>query len=262
MIGALLEVAVDAARRAGALQRRARTEGFTTEAKGESDLVTAVDLACERAIVEALRARFPDHGVVAEEGTGQAGDGRYVWFVDPLDGTKNFAHGSPLCGVSIAAACDGDLLLGVVYAPFTDELFTAVRGRGAHCNGEPLRVSTVDTLAGALVGSALTRVAGLADPPQLARLARVFAAAQGLRSSGCAALDLADVARGRLDAFFEPGLAAWDTAAGALLVREAGGAATGFDGAAHVPGAPDLVASNGALHADLRALLWSEGARP
>ncbi len=255
MIGRLLETAAEVARLAGEIQRRARAEGFEVAAKGDADVVTAVDGACERAIVDALRGRFPDHGIVAEEGTTLDPEAGYVWIIDPLDGTKNFAHGSPRCGVSVAVSHRGEVVAGAVYAPFTDELFTAAAGLGARCNDRPIRVSTVGDLRGAMVASALTYAGRDADTAQLARLTRVFREVQALRSLGCAALDLADVARGRLDAYFEPGLKPWDTAAGALLVREAGGAVARFDGGEHHPDAPDLLATNGPLHATLGALM-------
>ncbi len=248
----LLDCAIRAARAAGEIQRRARAEGVRVEVKGAADVVTETDRACERAIYDAVKARFPAHGFVGEEGAARASAEGVVWVVDPLDGTKNFAHGSLRCAVSIAVTRGTDTLVAAVYAPFVDELYTASRGDGAHRNGETIRVSTIATLRGAMVASALTYAGSGCDPTTLARLARVFASVQALRSTGCAALDLADVACGRSDAFFEPGLAAWDTAAGALLVREAGGAVTRFDGAEHGDGDPDVIASNGVIHEALR----------
>lgn len=258
----ILQCAIELALHAGELQRQARLGGFSVEQKGAADIVTAVDTACESAIVAALVTRFPDHGIVAEEGSSRGAEARFVWVIDPLDGTKNYAHGSPRCGVSIAVTCDGMPEVGVVYAPFFAELFWAVRGRGsylrdAHGVDRPIHVSSQAQLTGCMVGSALTYAHGRrqVEPTQLARLLRVFESVQAVRSQGCAALDLADVARGRLDAYFEPGLASWDTAAGALLVREAGGNVTAFTGEPHLPSHPHILASNGALHEPLRALL-------
>jgi myo-inositol-1(or 4)-monophosphatase len=261
VIDAVLEAAVTGARAAGELLRRARADGVRAERKGDADITTAADLACEALLYARIAAAFPDHGVLAEEGASRRPGALWRWVIDPLDGTKNFAHGSLRCAVSIAVERGGEAVVGVVYAPFVDELYTAVRGEGARCNGARLRVSTVATLDAAMVASAMTYAGRTAEPGQVARLLRVFAAAQALRATGCAALDLADVARGRYDAFFEPGLQAWDTAAGALLVTEAGGAVSRFDGSAHAPWDADVLASNGALHRELVALLCAE-ARP
>ncbi|MBL9008284.1 MAG: inositol monophosphatase [Myxococcales bacterium] len=262
MNGPVLQLAIELAQRAGDIQRTARERGITVEPKGISDIVTAVDTACEQAIVAAISERFPDHGIVAEEGSTRGTSARCQWVIDPLDGTKNYAHGSVRCGVSIAVQLDGVTQIGVLYAPFVDELFVAERGRGARCNEHPIAVSKTTELAACMVASALTYAAGSrsAEPRQLDHLLRVFSAVQALRSHGCCTLDLADVARGRLDAYFEPGLAAWDTAAGALLVQEAGGRVSSFDGEPHRVQHPHILASNGHVHAALRSILATERA--
>lgn len=266
MTGPILQTAIDLALHAGEIQRRARREGVTVEQKGAADIVTAVDTACEAALVSEISRRFPDHGIVAEEGSSRGAGARFQWIIDPLDGTKNYAHGSVRCGVSIAVMLDGVAEVGVIYAPFFDELFWAVRGGGAHVRAggqsdAPIRVSRHAELSACMVASALTYAPGerRVEPEHLARLLRVFARVQALRSNGCATLDLVDVARGRLDAYFEPGLASWDTAAGALLVREAGGQVTAFTGEPHNPAHPHILASNGAIHEPLRALLLAPG---
>lgn len=247
MIDQVRDTALAAARAAGELLRRGRAEGVRVEAKGVADVVTEVDRAAERAIVEAIRARFPSHGIVGEEGAAREGDG-WRWVLDPLDGTKNYAHGSLRCAVSIAVEREGEAVVAVVLAPFVDEAYVAVKGGGAWCNGERIAVSRNEILRASMVATALTYDGAEADAAQLQRVLRAFRAAQAVRSLGCAALELCDVARGRLDAFFEPGLAAWDTAAGALLVREAGGRTTDLDGRAHAPDAASIVASNGLIH--------------
>lgn len=255
MIDAVQETAVAAARAAGEILRRGRREGVAVADKGAKDIVTDTDRASEAVIVAHLAARFADHDILGEEGAETSRGSLWRWVIDPLDGTKNFAHGGLRCAVSIAAERAGRAVVGVVYAPFVDELYVAVAGGGARCNGEPLRVSSADALREALVATAVTAAGSGPEPSQLARIARVFAAVQGVRSLGCASLELCDVARGRLDGYFEPDLAPWDTAAGALLVREAGGAVTDFDGAAHSPAARTVLASNGRLHAALRGVV-------
>lgn len=249
----ILAVAVAAARAAGEVMRRGRVEGFATERKGAADVTTEVDRAAEREIVRRVRSRFPDHGILGEEGAAHATDAAWRWVIDPLDGTKNYAHGSDRCAVSIAVERDGEAVVGVVYAPFAGSLFVATRGGGARCDDVAIAVSRVAELRAAMVTTALTYDGAAADAAQLARIARIFAEVQALRSLGCAAVDLCDVARGRLDAFFEPGLQPWDTAAGALIVREAGGVVTDFAGARHAPATPTLIASNGLVHDALRA---------
>ncbi len=254
----LMQSALAAARAAGEIQRR-HAGAAQIEAKGASDITTDVDRACERAIVEILRARHPDHGILAEEGTESASASGFLWLVDPLDGTKNYAHGFPRSCVSVALVERGEARVGVVYNPQTDELFAALAGGGATLNGAALRVSSTGGLSGAMVASGLNqdRTASVrrADRAQLDRLARVLGVAQAVRAAGCCALDLCDVACGRFDAYFEQGLKAWDTAAGALIVREAGGAVTSFDGAPHDPFGLEVLASNGLVHRELLGLV-------
>ncbi len=256
----LLESAVAAARAAGAIQAARRKGGFKVEDKGAADIVTEVDGECERAIAELVATRHPGHAVLGEEGTGSVdAEAEFLWIVDPLDGTKNYAHGYARSCVSIAVAERGEVVVGVVYNPATDELFAAEEGKGATLDGRPIRVSGTERISRAMVASALTYdpTPGVrrADPDQLERLARVLAAAEAVRSDGCCALDLCDVARGRFDAYFEHGLKSWDTAAGALIVREAGGTVTTYAGGPHHPGSPDMVASNGRFHQELVRLM-------
>ncbi|MCB9680114.1 MAG: inositol monophosphatase [Alphaproteobacteria bacterium] len=246
-----LAVAVDAARRAGALLLAARDRGVRVRDKGARDLVTEADEASQACIVEVLQAAFPHHAVLGEEGLSTAGDGSGLrWVVDPLDGTTNFVHGLPHFAVSIGLEVDDTPVLGVVYDPCKDELFTAIVGLGAWVGDRSLRVSSAATLDTALVCTGFPT-----DPAAravaFARAARVLQAARGLRRTGSAALDLAYVAAGRFDLFFEPsggsGLGPWDVVAGIALVQAAGGRVSDAHGAAFRQGAT-LVASNGAVH--------------
>ena len=234
-----------AVREAGALQLAGRPS-LEVEAKGDFDIVTNLDRACEAAVVKLIRNAHPDHAILAEEGTGAGAlaRGGPLWILDPLDGTKNFAHGIPRFGCALALQWNGETVLGAVFDPSSDELFSASREAGATCNGDPIQVSGIAELDQAMVASALT-VRRRFSARHFDRLERLSSAAQGVRVGGCASLDLCDVARGRLDAYLEEGLDAWDTAAGALIVREAGGTVTAFDGTAHDPFGSETLASNG-----------------
>jgi len=253
-VDAWKETLAQAVAGAGALQR-ARAGTAAVDAKGAADITTDVDRACEALVVALIRARHPTHEVLGEEGTQGDARARFLWIVDPLDGTKNYAHGYGRSCVSLALAVEGQVVLGAVFNARADELFWAERGQGARLNGAPIRVSAVAALDQAMVASALTYSGRSADRAQLERLARVLGAAQAVRSDGCAALDLCDVAAGRFEAYFERGLHAWDTAAGALIVQEAGGRVSGTSGAAHDLFGFDTVASNGLVHAALLPLL-------
>ncbi len=246
-------VASEAARAAGEIQRRRWETRLAVRHKGSVDLVTDVDLACEDAIREVLARRAPGTAVLGEEGGGATGTGDR-WVVDPLDGTTNFAHGFPVFGVSIAWEEGGNTVAGVVYDPLRDELFAAARGKGATRNGEPVRVSATTGLAGALLATGFPY--DRAEAPRNYRaFERLTQATQGVRRTGSAALDLAYTACGRLDGFWEPGLAPWDLAAGCLLVTEAGGRVTGYDGGPFTPRDRDVVATNGPLHPAVLAVL-------
>jgi myo-inositol-1(or 4)-monophosphatase len=244
---------VRAVRAAGELQLRGRSE-VVVRAKGIGDVVTDVDLACENAVLGLLRARHPGHGILAEEGTGDRPSGDFLWILDPLDGTKNFAHGYPRFCVSLALAWREDAILGAIYDPSADELFLSERGGGASVNGKSMRVSSTATLASSLVASALT-TRSRPEVAQLRRVTELLPRVQTLRIDGCAALDLCDVARGRFDGYFEEGLYAWDTAAGTLMVREAGGETSDFSGGPHVLFGGETLATNGSLQAELVGLL-------
>ncbi len=250
-----LETAVEIAREAGAVlleigERRLHRGEKTFELKGEFDLVTEADRASEKLIVERLQKTFPGHAILAEEGGGNSGGGEYRWYVDPLDGTTNFAHAFPVFNVTLGLEKGGELIAGVVYDPTRDEMFSVARGAGAYLNGQRISVSPVGSIEESLVATGFPsrkrhENINVHFYYQLAMLSH------GVRRAGAAAIDLAYVACGRLDAFWEFGLNPWDMAAGILLIEEAGGAATTMRGERRTLTSPHLLVSNGNLHPDL-----------
>jgi myo-inositol-1(or 4)-monophosphatase len=221
----LLNIAVRAARRAGEVIVRSlnRLESLTVSSKGRNDFVTEVDHAAEQEIIGIIRRHHPQHAFLAEE-SGRSGTHDTLWIIDPLDGTTNFLHGFPVFAVSIACEIRGRLEHAVVYDPMRGELFTASRGAGAHLDNHRMRVSKARTLEGALIATGFPYRANLRYlDTYLAMFRAVSECAAGVRRPGAASLDLAYVAAGRVDAFWEIGLSAWDTAAGTLLIQEAGG---------------------------------------
>ena len=230
----MLNIAVKAARRAGSIINRAVLEGgLEVRAKNRNDYVTQVDRAAEAAILDVIRRAYPDHGFLAEESGASAGARPdYRWIIDPLDGTTNFIHGFPQYCVSIALEHKGTLTQAVVYDPAKNELFTATRGRGAFLDDRRIRVSKCAQLADALVGTGFPFKEFSRIERYLGQLRTLMAESSGVRRAGAAALDLAYVAAGRLDAFWELGLSPWDMAAGALLIQESGGLVSGLDGGA------------------------------
>jgi myo-inositol-1(or 4)-monophosphatase len=228
-----LNTAVKAARRAGDIIIRglARFEGMDTASKGLNDYVTSTDHAAEAAIIDTLRNAYPSHGYLAEESGAEAGAVDITWIIDPLDGTTNFMHGFPQFAVSIACQVEGRMEHAVIYDPMRQEIFTATRGDGAYLENKRLRVSKQRTLEGALIGTGFPYRDNLQLlDPYMAMMKAVIQRASGLRRPGSAALDLAYVAAGRTDGFWEIGLKPWDTAAGTLLIREAGGLIATLDG--------------------------------
>jgi myo-inositol-1(or 4)-monophosphatase len=224
----LLNIAIRAARRAGEVIVRGmnRLHRLDVRAKGQNDFVTEIDTQAEAAIIEIIRKHYPDHAVLGEE-TGQSGgpaDSEFLWIVDPLDGTTNYVHGFPQFAVSIGVQRRGRMEHGVVYDPLRQELFTTSRGEGAQVDGKRIRVSAHVGLDRALIGTGFPYRSNIQYlDAYLAMMKVVMQATAGIRRPGAAALDLAYVAAGRLDAFWEIGLSPWDTAAGALLITEAGG---------------------------------------
>jgi myo-inositol-1(or 4)-monophosphatase len=237
--------AVRAARKAGDIIIRglARFEGVETATKGLNDYVTSIDHAAEAAIIEILREAYPHHAFLAEE-SGASGNADTTWIIDPLDGTTNFMHGFPVFAVSIACQVQGRLEHGVIYDPMRQELFTASRGEGAYLENRRLRVSRQRTLEGALIATGFPYRENLHYLDNyMAMMRTVITRAAGLRRPGAASLDLAYVAAGRVDGFWEIGLKPWDTAAGCLMIREAGGLIGTLDGGEYKQGG-NIVAGN------------------
>ena len=226
-----LNIAIRSARRAGDILRRerGRLDRHNVDRKGRFDYVSEVDRACERAIIDSIHQAFPDHEIQGEE-SGQHGSSRYRWIVDPLDGTSNFLHDIPHYAVSIALSVDNRIEHGVIYDPIREELFTASRGRGALLNNHKLRCSARLNLDGALLATGFPFRRRKLLEAHLSMCGDFFRQIEDLRRAGTACLDLAYVAAGRVDGFWEMGLQPWDVAAGALLVREAGGIAVDFAG--------------------------------
>ncbi|MBI3894887.1 MAG: inositol monophosphatase [Acidobacteria bacterium] len=242
--------AIQIARQAGALLLPYFRRRVTVEYKDDVDLVTEADRASETFILGKLRANFPDHAVVAEESGGYSGNSVYRWYVDPLDGTTNFAHGFPVFAVSMALEQEDEIVLGVIYDPTRDELFAAEKGSGARLNEEPLHVSRVARLEEALVTTGFPSRKRHSNP-NIHLYHQLNMRSHGVRRPGSAALDLAYVAAGRMDGFWEIHLKPWDLAAGKLLVQEAGGCVTDLLGQPHHLDSPSIVASNGLLHNQL-----------
>ncbi|HUP04973.1 MAG TPA: inositol monophosphatase family protein [Bryobacteraceae bacterium] len=250
-----LETAVEIAREAGGLLANYLERRPRFELKGEFDLVTEADRASEKLVVERLRSHFPTHGVVAEEGGGKEGSSEYRWYVDPLDGTTNFAHGFPMFNVTLALYRAGEAVAGVVYDPVRQEMFTAERGAGAYLNGKRIRTSAVPKLSESLASTGFPNRMRHQDV-NIHFYYQVAQASHGVRRTGSAAIDLAYVACGRLDLFWEFGLMPWDMAAGALLVQEAGGRVSDMRGGPHnVATSAHILADNGALHDQAIAFL-------
>jgi len=224
------------------------------EQKRPHDLVTDADRKSESLIIERLESRFPKHAIVAEEGGGTKTDSDYCWYVDPLDGTTNYAHGFPLFCVSIGFEVDGQLRLGVVYVPYVDELFVAEAGRGAQLNGRPIHVSQVSELRQAMLATGFP-YDRLALPRALRSFEVLSFQAQAVRRVGSAALDLCYVACGRFDAYWEHQVMPWDVAAGALLVQEAGGLMAATDGSAFGVDGGQVLATNARLQPSIISAL-------
>jgi myo-inositol-1(or 4)-monophosphatase len=255
----LLNFAIETARDAGRLLAERFGRTLLIANKGELDLVTESDLASEKLIIDRIKTYHPRHAILAEESGASAAEtsapqSEWRWIIDPLDGTTNYAHGYPCYCVSIGLEHNGRMEVGVIYDPMRDELFTAERGAGASLNGRRMQVSSTEQLSGALLCTGFPY-----DVRERSEFARHFANfimnAQGVRRDGAAALDLAYVACGRFDGFWEEGLKPWDVAAGSLLVEEAGGRVSKYDGGPLSIYTPPIVASNGLIHEQMMRVL-------
>jgi myo-inositol-1(or 4)-monophosphatase len=253
----MVNIAIRAARRAGELMIRQlnQLEALKVTEKSKNEFVTQVDRAAEAAIIDIIRDHYPDHAILAEE-SGAAGQHEYEWIIDPLDGTTNYVHGFPVFSVSIGVAYRGELEHGVVYDPLRQEIFSASRGQGAQLDGRRIRVSKRTTLQQSLVATGFPFRANLVHIDRyLDMLRAVMLETSGVRRPGSAALDLCYVAAGRVDAFWELGLAKWDIAAGALIIREAGGRISDFRGGDAYLESGNVVAGNPKVYAALSKLL-------
>ena len=252
----MTNIAVRAARSAGKvlMQYFDRVESLNVTEKSRNDFVSQVDRTAEMEIIQVLRKAYPDHAVLAEESGAHDGND-FQWIIDPLDGTTNYLHGFPQYSISIACTYKGELLSGVVYDPLKDEMFTADKGQGAYLNDRRLRVSNRKGLEGALIGTGFP----YSDQTHLDTYTEMFKAmikdTAGLRRPGSAALDFAYVAAGRMDGFWELGLSVWDFAAGALLVREAGGTVSDISGGDKYMETGNVVAGNLKVHAEILKVL-------
>lgn len=250
------DFAVELAKEAGQVLMDYFERRLTVKSKSsEIDLVTEADVASEKLVVEAIRQRYPQHSILAEEGLGEEQAGEFLWLIDPLDGTTNYAHGYPVFGVSIALQHEGETVLGVIYDPVRNELFWAEKSRGAYGNGRRLSVSGTDSLRRSLLATGFPYVRASIEDNNLAEFGRIMPRVQGVRRGGAATLDMAYVAAGRLDGYWEFHLRPWDWAAGELLVREAGGRTSDVSGQPWRLRSGSLVATNGLLHEELLAAL-------
>ena len=255
----MLDFAIQTARDAGRILAERFGRKIEISNKSEIDLVTESDLASERLIIDRIRTYHPRHAILAEESgssgpTDGEGQSDWRWIIDPLDGTTNYAHGYPCFCVSIGLECNGRLEIGVVYDPLRDEMFSAERGQGAALNGRRIRVSPTPSLSSALLCTGFPY-----DVRERSEFARHFANfimnAQGVRRDGAAALDLAYVAAGRFDGFWEEGLKPWDVAAGVLIIEEAGGRVSNYANEQLNIFTPPILASNGLIHEEMISVL-------
>lgn len=236
---------------AGEILLEGQEKGFSIDYKGKSNLVTEIDKKSEQYIVGELRKAYPSHSILGEEGSNETHDKEYRWIIDPIDGTTDYAHNHPYYCISIGLEIKGEIVVGTVFAPAFNEMFSATKGMGAFLNGKPLKVSTIETLETSLLGTGFNPSA-----PDLARknikpYMELQDRSHGIRRCGAAALDLCYVAAGRLDGFWEGGLGAWDMAAGKIIIEEAGGTITNLNGNPFNVDKGEILASNGKIHQEM-----------
>ncbi len=244
----LISLAIAVAKRAGKIQKEGFGKDLQIGFKRPKDLITEIDNKCEKAIFDLIQERYPDHGILAEESGAHNIASPYRWIIDPLDGTTNYAHGYPCFCVSIAFEKHAEIFIGVVYNPILDELFWAIKNEGAWMNNQPIAVSKTKDLEYAVLATG-----GLTKKREdknilFGQIRKLAVSSQALRIDGSAALDMCYVAKGRYDGFWEFGLSPWDTAAGSLIVKEAGGHVTTFSGERFDISGSELLTSNGLIH--------------
>lgn len=250
--------AVDLARKSGALLKDKFSQTHQIHYKGEINIVTEADKMSENLIIEAINRSFPDHGILSEESPAITGTGKLRWIIDPLDGTTNYAHGYPVYCVSIALENEGEVILGVVYDPMREDMFVAARGEGAYLNGQKLSVSSIDNITRSLLATGFPYDIRESKENNLDYFNAMAVNVQAIRRAGAAALDLAYLAAGRFDGFWELKLKPWDTAAGVLLVEEAGGIVSDIAGSKWHLQSPSILASNGLIHEQMIKVLSSK----
>jgi len=243
-----LQVAVEAALAAGRIQKERADSVGEIQYKGEINLVTEVDLLCEQEVIRRIQGAFPGHAFLAEESGATKGDADHLWIIDPLDGTVNYAHGYPCYCVSIGYQHKGEVVAGVVYNPCLDELFVAEKGQGATLNGKPIAVSATTELKQSLLATGFAYDINESSDNNLDHFQHFIKACQAIRRPGSAAMDLCYTAMGRFEGFWELKLHPWDYAAGWLMIEEAGGKATRFDGSPFQMGDRSILASNSHIH--------------
>ncbi len=255
----MIHTAIEAAREAGVILRNhfGKLRHIEFKDSRNVDIVTEADKASEARIIELIRRKYPKHSILAEEGGTYGGESDYRWIIDPLDGTTNYSHGLWLYSISIALVRKNETIAGVVYCPSTNELFSAEKGGGAFLNGQPIRVSDVADIERSCIVTGFPY--NVRENPDYCheRFVAFLQRVQALRRFGSAALDAAFLASGRLDGFWEVALKPWDKAAGELLITEAGGRVTNFDGGPHDLYGPQLLASNGLIHSQMVDILQS-----
>lgn len=249
------KTAIDAAKSAGLLLKRNIGRRHTIEFKGVIDVVTEMDIKAEDMIMKTIKARFPEHGILTEESFEQKSGSGYRWIIDPLDGTTNYSHGFPIFCVSIALEREGEIILGVVFNPMLNELFTAEKGKGAYLNSKRIRVSGISELTKSLLATGFPYDVRTSPDNNISHFANFAVRVQAIRRAGSAALDMCYVACGRFDGFWELKLKPWDTAAAMLIIKEAGGIVTDFKGSAFSLYSGETLASNGLVHDEMIEVL-------